>query len=141
VKITGGKRRPGSPVGVGGLIAAFIKIGPPGLSFDVFNRPGIFFEHCQGKRKLQPPDNRFSDLGFDNGRETGISPDLLIIVRRERDVFFETAPHTGRIRHIRGGKSTTAIKLKIKVPGALFRLYKKFHTAVFPDIALKTGLD
>jgi hypothetical protein len=40
-----------------------------------------------------------------------------------------------------GEKCAAAIKLKIKVASVNVRLHKKLHTAVFPDIALKTGMD
>ena len=63
--------------------------------------------------------------GFNNGRQTGISPDLPIIVRCERDVCLEPITNTGWIRHVRGQESAAAIKLKIKVTSAVFRLDEK----------------
>ena len=124
-------------MGMGGFVPAFIKVGVPDLSFNSSEWPGIFCKQSQRKRKFQTPDQRLSDLRFDHSRQTGKTPDLLVVFGCQGCEFMKPPVHARGIRHVRRQKSAAAIKLKIKVSSDAFRLNKKFHATVFPDIALK----
>lgn len=124
-----------------GFVAAFVKVGAPGLTPDHTERPGILFQQGKGQGEFQKPGRRSGDRRFNARGKAGHKSDPLIVFGSQGHEFLKPPVYACRIHHVRRKQCTAAIKLKIKVPSGAFRLNKKFHATVFPDLTLKAGVD
>jgi len=77
VKVRGRQvhRRPGQPVGVGGVVRTFVKVGPPGLA-----RFGVSYGRVRGKQVkgdsgTQEPEYWILDLWAHNLGQRGVPKD------------------------------------------------------------------
>jgi len=87
------------------------------------------------------PDDGLWHFRIDQFCQTGKTPDLPVISGRERLKFLQDTVYSCRVGHIGSQQRAAAVELKIKVASVNYGLHKKLHTAVFPDLALKQGMN
>jgi hypothetical protein len=137
VEVEGVHGRPGSPVGVGALVRAFVEIGPPALSFQGHQGACVPFQQVEREEKCESPSCLFLDFRIHPGREGMINHDPASLVRGKGPECLETGLCTCVIGDVGGQKGSPAIEFEIEVSASFFRLQEDLHATVLVYRLLK----
>lgn len=132
---------PGAPVGVGALVGALEKIGPPGLPAAQIGFSDKGPQHVEGNKKPHLPKGFRGNLGCHHRRQGRGHRDLTGRGGRQGPEVAKPAGHTGRIQDVGRQQGAAAVELEVEVPAVRLRLHKKFHAAVPVNRVLKARVE
>ncbi len=132
IRSGGINQRPCQPVGMGGLVAAFVKICSPFNPWPWQDHRTISFQQGQGNRVGNGPCNRFFDFRFNNpGQRMGNLYLVAVFLWEDDPAFSESGLKMKQ-------QNTPTIYFKVEVARGHIRIRCKeeFNTTVLPNIVL-----